>query len=186
MEKDTGCLINKNTITRVILETLVELGKVPLEVFFPSNYSFTAIWRPFLGLDKYPRKVSPKTVSSLLSRLKKQGLVDRDGKRRSYQWYLTPKGKRQCELFKTADRVIEVPQPDGIARLVIFDIPEYERNKRNIIRAELIAYNFTRLQKSVWIGYNPLPQSFIALIDDLELKNKIHIFSIKEMGTIKD
>ena len=75
--------------------------------------------------------------------------------------------------------------PDGITRLVMFDIPEYERKKRTAIRTELVGCNFQQLQKSVWIGSCPLPEDFIALIDELKLKNNIHIFSVREKGTIR-
>jgi len=81
-----------------------------------------------------------------------------------------------------------LPKPlkkDGISRLVIFDIPERDRKKRDTVRAELIGYGFRLLQKSVWIGAYPLPKDFLELIDDLELARHIHIFSIRESGTIR-
>ena len=74
--------------------------------------------------------------------------------------------------------------PDGITRLVIFDIPEKERRKRNILRVELVTYDFKMLQKSVWIGATPLPEDFIHKLDKLNLKNKVHIFSVQEYGTL--
>lgn len=96
-------------------------------------------------------------------------------------WVLTKQGAARLR-----QNVIPVPASDGISRLVIFDIPERERKKRDAIRAELIACNFARLQKSVWMGTNPLPEDFITLVDDLRLKGKLHIFSIREQGTIQE
>ena len=75
-------------------------------------------------------------------------------------------------------------KPDGITRLVVFDIPERERKKRDTLRAELIGYGFEGLQRSVWIGHRPLPADFIEFLDSLNLKNKVHIFSVRESGTL--
>lgn len=95
---------------------------------------------------------------------------------------LTKKGRAYNSLHKQKR---EEQKKDGVTRLVIFDIPEYERHKRTIIRTELVACKFSQLQKSVWIGAYALPQSFIALMDDLDLHGKLHIFSIAQKGTIK-
>ena len=80
---------------------------------------------------------------------------------------------------------MEMPESDGITRLVIFDIPERERKKRDILRVELIGSDFQMLQKSVWIGRRPLPKDFVAFLDSLDLKNRVHIFSVKDRGTLE-
>ena len=77
-----------------------------------------------------------------------------------------------------------MPKKDGIGRLVIFDIPERERKKRDAIRLELIASTFKQLQKSVWIGHHPLPPDFPELLDELRLRGKVHIFTIGKKGTL--
>ncbi|MEK7500771.1 MAG: CRISPR-associated endonuclease Cas2, partial [Patescibacteria group bacterium] len=71
-------------------------------------------------------------------------------------------------------------------RLVMFDIPESKRKKRNWLRMNLMAANYSQLQKSVWLGYNPLPESFIKFLDELKLKNKVHIVSIAKQGTLEE
>lgn len=131
------------------------------------------------------RKVHPTTVSSILSRLQRQGLVERVGSKQKAFWRITPKGK---EWRKARNQNHDMCQQknDGITRLVIFDIPEYDRKKRTVIRTELIECNFRQLQKSVWIGVCPLPESFILLIDKLCLKDNVHIFSVREKGTIDE
>lgn len=169
----------KPTLTRLILEKMGELGVLTFDAFFPRQYSYAQVSRAFFGMDRHG-PVAPRTVSSLLSRLRRQGLVARNGRRGAHRWRLTKRGVARI----AAHPVLAVPAPDGISRLVIFDIPERERRKRDIIRAELASCNFKSLQKSVWIGENPLPEDFIALIDELRLKDRLHIFSIRESGTI--
>lgn len=175
--------MNRNSVARVILEKLQELGEGTLDAFFPKNYAYAALWRPLLGLDK-PRKITRHTISMNLSRLRRQGLVERLGTGRKSGWRLTAKGARSLlKQFKHAE--LSSMRKDGIMRLVIFDIPERERRKRDIIRAELLCCRFRQLQKSVWIGEYPLPEDFILLLDSLHLGRNVHIFSIREEGTLR-
>lgn len=170
------------SVTRLLLEKLSEAGEVLGESFFPPQYSFTSSGRRLFGLDDSP-EVSPQTLSAILSRLKRQGLVARSGSPGSSRWRITPKGNRR--LHENIEIVVDLPEKDGVPRLVTFDIPEKERRKRDIVRTELKACDYRQLQKSVWIGFRPLPKQFIERLDELRLKNKIHILSIRDGGTIE-
>ena len=175
--------MRKKSIAWFTLEKIGELGKVGLETFFPRNYAYTRVSRELFGLDRNP-KVAPRTLSTILSRLAREGLVERKGRRQSSQWSVTKKGK----MFLRAGNEsvpVKLPKSDGVCRLVIFDIPEYERKKRTAIRVELIGCNFRQLQKSVWVGYHPLPHDFIMLLDELGLKDRVHIFSVIKSGTLR-
>lgn len=172
-----------NSVARIILEKLQELGEGTLDAFFPKNYAYTAIWRPLLGLDK-PRKITRHAISMNLSRLRREGLVERLGTGRKSRWQLTTKGRKSLAKHPKHLESPSLPK-DGIMRLVIFDIPERERRKRDIIRAELLWCKFRQLQKSVWIGEYPLPEDFISLVDNLHLARNVHIFSIREEGTLR-
>lgn len=170
----------KYSIGRATLEILHGLGEATLETFFPRKYSYTRIWRPLLGLER-SKKITRRTISTILWRLQREGLIARTGATKNAKWRLTPAGNVRLNEAE-ADR--ESPMSDGITRLVIFDIPERERKKRTTVRAELVACGFHHLQKSVWMGDCPLPASFIALLDDLGLAGQVHIFSVREKGTI--
>lgn len=171
----------KRSVTRLVLEKISEAGELAFDAFFPPQYSYTRFSRHLFGLDTYP-KVNPRTISALLSRLKNQGLIARRGRPGNFSWTITKKGVVRVGTMRAS----EVPAKDGITRLVIFDIPERERKVRDTIRTELLMYNFRKLQKSVWIGENPLPEDFIAFADDLRLHGKLHLFSIREPGTIEE
>src|SRR3989338_1978881 len=168
-------IASRNTITRLILEKMSELGGLTLDAFFPRYYSYTRISRLLFGLDK-ARKISPRTLSTLLSRLQKQGLVARSGVRRKSSWVITEKGRMLLQKENSLTTLI-IPPRDDIIRLVIFDIPEHDRKKRDLLRVELTSYNFSQFQKSVWIGHNPLPEEFIEFLDAHLLEKKVHIFS---------
>ncbi len=174
-----------HSLADVILKNLSTLGAIYLDAFFPAKYSYASIWRPLLGLE-HPPKITRHTVSMNLWRLQKQGLVRRSGNRKRSLWSLTPAGRRrlQSRFRGVQDSEISVPAKDGITRIVIFDIPEYHRKKRDTIRTELIGCDFRQLQKSVWMGENPLPKSFVDIIHELELTQNVHIFSVRERGTV--
>ncbi|MEK7082888.1 MAG: hypothetical protein AAB972_01850 [Patescibacteria group bacterium] len=174
----------EQSMNSIVLKRVAQVGEGVLNAFLPRGHSETHMMRAMLGIDSR-RHISRKTFSTTLSRLKKDGLVERSGTMRCALWCLTEAGKRSLEKDRiiTSDRA---KKEDGIGRLVIFDIPEQERKKRDTIRSELICADFKQLQKSVWIGYRPLPQAFIVLLDDLRLKGKVHIFSIQNEGTIMD
>lgn len=168
------------TLKDLILEKLGEIGKGALDAFFPAKYPEARMWRLLLGLDtKY--RFSKRSFSSLLSQLRAQNLIERSGVSREAKWKLTKLGKEY--LRKKSQRV---PVKDGIKRLVVFDIPEDEKSKREAIRRELINIGYTQLQKSVWIGEFALPSEFIELLDILNLSSMVHIFSVKELGTLKN
>ncbi len=173
--------MSKTTITQFIIERLCDADEVS-RTLFPRKHRHSYFMQMLLESDPR-RKIRPATISSILSRLKRQGLVERVGSKQNTLWHVTPKGK---EWRKAHDQHLNIGQPrtDGITRLVIFDIPEYDRKKRTAVRTELFGCNFRQLQKSVWIGTCPLPESFIMLLDELDLKGKVYIFSVRERGTI--
>lgn len=170
----------KTSATKLILEKLSEVGEATIDVFFPSHYSFAQASLHLFGLDASPR-ISLRSFSAIISRLRKQGLVERKTKSGKSLWLLTGRGQ---EALRPTQRRIN--PPDGIRRLVIFDVPERERNKRDILRAELVTSNFQQLQKSVWIGESPLSGDFINMLDRLGLHKKVHIFSVVAMGTLEE
>lgn len=171
---------NKAYLTRLILEKFQEAGELTLEAVLPRNRAEGKMWRQVLGLPT-GYEFSPRTFSVILSRLKKQGLVAKTGSHRKSLWSLTSKGKDSIK------DVIEssLPNEDGIARLVMFDIPETECVKRRLVRVQLVACGFRQLQKSVWMGYRPLPEKFIKSLDDMKLKDKVQIVSINKSGTLE-
>ena len=172
-------MINRATLASVILDKIQQAGELTLEGLLPSNRVEARIWRNVLGMpDKY--EFSPKTFSVILSRLKNQKLIVKKGEHRKSLWSLTKKGESYSDVI-----ILSLPKKDGIARLVMFDIPEIERKKRDLVRYELVACGYKQLQKSVWIGYRPLPEKFVKSLDDLKLKDKVHIVSINKTGTIE-
>lgn len=96
---------------------------------------------------KKKKWLSPSHVDSCLNRLIKNGLIIRD---KSGHLSLSSAGELkllhyQQEIERNKNKW------DGKWRIVIFDIWEKSRKKRDFLRRELIEFGFVRLQNSVWV-----------------------------------
>lgn len=111
----------------------------------------------------------PKTISGTLKK-RKSFKGDREKfkntfyylKRRGYlivekrgeQIYisLTEQGKKRAGKYQINDLRLEKPKKwDGLWRIVIFDVPELTRVKREALRGKLKELGFQIFQKSVWV-----------------------------------
>lgn len=173
---------NKEFLSDLILEKLSEAGEIALEAMFPKNRAESAIWRKALGLPESYR-FSKQTFSTTLARLKKQGLVKNTASKRWAKWFLTKRGKNELNFCKNK---FVIAEDDGLPRLVVYDIPESERRKRDWIRTELVFCGYKQLQRSVWLGYRPLPINFVESLKNFGLRKKVHIVGIDKRGTLDE
>lgn len=170
--------MKKLNLTKLVLKTVGGLGIATLDSFFPKKYPQARIWRELLRLDS-GYQFKRQTFSVILTRLQKQSLVER----KNNKWGITNLGKKFIAKIKWVG-MTSLPKKDGILRLVIFDVPERERKKRDWLRLELIACDFKPLQKSVWMGNRPLPQEFLENLAELNLLSNVHILTVRNKGTI--
>ncbi len=63
--------------------------------------------------------------------------------------------------------------------LVLFDIPEKERYKRDWLRRELVTFGYEQIQRSVWFGPK-LPKDFITYLTQENIYLYIHIFKVSK------
>jgi len=94
------------------------------------------------------RSVSEAAMRTTLHRLAKRGLIEKkpDG------WVMNITGRKYL-----VDRIPFVhrnhaPRTDSKKLIIVFDIPEVIRKKRDWLRIELKASGFVMLQQSVWFG----------------------------------
>lgn len=183
------------SLTRIILEHLAESGKGMINAFFPKHISYARPWRipsrPHISRppdDPHGDAVMKRTLSSILSRLKKEGLVIAGGPRKKTIWNITPKGRQYLKSHPARHREFHLryhlPPKDGLLRIIIFDVPEQDRKKRNWLRAELVGIGYSILQKSVFIGTRPIPTDFIRELDRQKLSSAVHIIQAEKKGTI--
>ncbi len=120
---------------------------------------------------------SKKQISNSLHRLKNRGLVTyNDG-----AWEITETGRIYYTTY-TRYRYFDSPFTKKSKKdmLVIFDIPETDRSKRDWLRYQLKKFHYEQIQRSVWYGPSPLPKEFLDYLKELGIRDYLKIFKTRE------
>jgi len=102
---------------------------------------------------KWPKdRYVGRSLERSLARLKRRGLIHFVRGSRGWRLELTSKGHKELRAFEIKEKIIKKPKRwDGKWRMVIFDIEEKNRFRRDQVRKSLVAMGFYRLQDSVWV-----------------------------------
>ncbi|MEK7542294.1 MAG: hypothetical protein AAB524_01175 [Patescibacteria group bacterium] len=162
----------KPEITKDILTWLAAGGA--MVVASSSPYFGTNLLRAFLGRKKYGRK----KIYDTFSRLRRDGYIKVEKHNHQIYISLTEEGRRKAGRFQVNSLEIKKPkQWDGNWRIIIFDIVQPQRIKREALRGFLKRLNLYPLQKSVWVHpYN--------CKDEIGLLREFFALSEKELRVI--
>ncbi len=142
LEESTKRKARKGEVQKLILESVKTVGVLSIGLITPNVLKTMAR----LGIISHQRQ--EETISSSASKLVQKGLLEFNGK----YYELTKKGNRRLEQFKLFDYKFDRPARwDKKWRIVIFDIPEKKRGRRDEIRRLLTLAGFYKLQNSVWV-----------------------------------
>ena len=105
--------------------------------------------------------------------LKQQGLINMKYEGKQLYISLTKEGKAKAGKYQIDDLKIEKPRRwDRLWRILIFDVEDKHKIKREVLRGKLKEFGLFQLQKSVWV----CPYSFQREVDLLRyflgLKNR--------------
>lgn len=157
----------KGTISQEILYKLLSLGNFSLAI--KGSYGdWNEVFRRLHILSAKQR-----TVRDAFYYLKRKGMII--GEAHNHQLYikLTPEGEKQAGKFQINKLEIRRPKKwDKKWRLVIFDIPENRRVKREAFRGKLKELGFYPLQKSVWVFPYPCEKEIKLLREFFNLDSK--------------
>lgn len=123
------------------------------------------------------KKNPPKrTFNGTMYRLKKKGLVEK----KNGEWFLTKSGKEYFENKKKLLTKFPSPFPLNSPKnlLLMFDIPESKKSERNWLRWHLIEFQYSMIQKSVWVGPSPLPNKFKEHVKNIGMDKFIKTFKL--------
>ena len=139
-------------------ERAIEISKEILKYLFLAGVIYVAASSPSFSFrlartvfKNKPSKFSKRKAIDAFSYLKRRGLLEitRDGA--DICVALTKAGKERAGKYQVDDLTIKKPQKwDGKWRVVIFDIPNESKIKRDAFRRKLKELGFYSLQKSVW------------------------------------
>lgn len=182
-----------------ILEFLAEGGQLISNLLFIftlpygisySRMEFLTMQKQGIWSKKSVGKEKKQNFYDFLYRLRKDGLVIEPKKGQGCFIKITSKGKEILEdlRLKKASALPSAEykaENDNLLKIIIFDIPEKERRKRDWLRSALKNLEFNMLQKSVWAGKIKLPQEFLADLNKLNILPYVEIFAISRTGSLK-
>ncbi len=116
------------------------------------------------------------SYSERIQYLKKQGLIETfiEGKERFIE--ITPKGLQTIRKIKENDLVIERPEHwDGKWRVVIFDVPNKNKNARDLFRIKLVELGFLKVQESVYVHPFECTSIVASLTERFSINNNVLI-----------
>ncbi|MCL5011173.1 MAG: hypothetical protein M1127_03130 [Patescibacteria group bacterium] len=134
-----------------ILKILAVMGMFAIAAGSP--HFWIKLSRSLRQKNKYLRtNYSQAHISRILSRLKRTQMVVLKKKDGEFIVRISDKGKKRIQQIVIDDLKNKKPkQWDGVWRVVIFDIPEWQRYGRAALRWKMKDLGFYQLQKSVWV-----------------------------------
>lgn len=141
---------------------------------------------PLLAPYKFMRKLQhlgPGDYAHKIWQMEKRGVVKVLSKGDKKFIKITKKGELQILLEKA--KIERSKFWDGKWRLVIFDIPESSRDKRNLLRRLLKSNEFYKLQASVFINPYPLNREAIDYLKQTGLIDYIRLLRVDDIDEDK-
>ena len=187
----------KGDKTRIVLDALADMAQSAGELLdvFLTTYHESYRRARNLGRMRPPAPPSPQELQAterrlfynLLVRLNAQGFIEKTPKK---AWRLTERGIAKRHTLR-AQHAAALPHARYLPRqsaewnIVMFDVPETEKRKRDWLRAALSRTGYKRLQKSVFAGKIKLPEEFLNDVRRLRLLPYVAIFAITKTGSLK-
>ena len=138
----------KIEITKDVLIGIATAGVIAVAATSP--YFIVNVLRAFWKEDnpRYKRK----NIYNTFYRLRKQGYLHMEEKNSQLYISLTEQGRAKASWYQINDLSIEKPRKwDTYWRLIIFDIKDKHRVKREALRGLLKRLGVKQLQKSAWV-----------------------------------
>ncbi len=178
----------KNKILENILETAISPAEL-FEAVIRAGYGASV-----RGIDWQLEKVrarrqdvlnilaKKKSFYNTLQRLKRDGLIERSGK----GWIATKLGRG---IFTVSDNrpsrsAYPSTEKTSYTTIIIFDVPETHRYKRDWLRDSLKNMGFKMVQKSVWSAQVKIPRAFIDDLESFALIDCVDIFQATKLGSL--
>ncbi len=138
----------KLDLARDILLSIAGLGGVLLIAFAAPGA--LRLLKPFLN--KYKKRVRQLGyIQQRFRDLEEKGLITVSERGEKTKITLTQLGRKKVLEYQVDAMELDIPiRWDGKWRVVIFDVPEDKKYKRDVLRCKLRDLGFERIQDSVW------------------------------------
>ncbi|KKR60723.1 MAG: hypothetical protein UU01_C0035G0001 [Parcubacteria group bacterium GW2011_GWA2_40_37] len=151
----------------LIYEILKEISSTSLK--------YKGIHVNLFGIPKF-KNYSKNSLSGTLSYLHKNGFIEGS----DFGLQITHKGqryiKKKMDSLKKFYFNFNKNTPKNL--MVMFDIPETKKAEREWLRWHLKKFNYSMIQKSVWVGPSLLPKEFLDYIEKIKIKDGLKTFKL--------
>jgi CRISPR-associated endonuclease Cas2 len=127
----------------------------------------------------------PAYINETIKRMTTRGLIKLEHEKGQTYVKLTDKGQLELSRFQAKERMLSKKKWDGKWRVLIFDIKEYRRSTRDVLRKELIGFGFIRLQNSVWVNPYECSEITVLLKADLQIGKDLLYMTVEKLENDK-
>ncbi len=163
------------------------LGKLTIDRIIDKAFSYDEMKKHF-SENEWKRYSNNFYVT--LKRLEQDNLIDKKRVKEGVIIKITEKGIEKIKALKEKQKNA-LPsykykkEKSNRATIIIFDIPETEKRKRDWLRIAILNLGFKMVQKSVWIGNVKIPEDFLLSLKHLNILKYVEIFQVTKQGTLE-
>lgn len=145
------------------------------------------ILKPLLRVLSKKHKTRTNSLCKSISRLKKNRLVEIKEKDNQQILVLTEKGKRRILQYDLENITIKKPKKwDSLWHVVIFDIPENQKQGREALRNRLKAMGFYQLQKSCFIHPYECKNEIAFVSEIFQIAPHVNLLIVKHFEGVEE
>jgi hypothetical protein len=163
------------------LYNCIEEASRTYELISPSRSLYQYVYRDTIRLRKeYERQKAKRKFNQFIGYLQERGYIKIKTLEGTKGVILTPRG---------ADRVLRVRRKlkekkkrrDGKWIMIIFDIPEKQKQSRELLRDALFDLGYQKLQQSVWVCPYDVYKETEEVVQSYKIISYVKIFLIEEV-----
>lgn len=145
--------LSKNETSKFILKFLAVAGLLAVTAISPRfGLEVMKIMGKTASDKNRPDNKDKRKFRNAFYYLRKKGLIRVEYRSQQIYISLTKEGKRRAGKYQIDDLMIKKPKKwDGKWRVLIFDIANKQRIKREALRGKIKELGLYQLQKSVWV-----------------------------------
>lgn len=160
---------NKKILTKEVLKVIAVSG------ILIGTFAIPTLPAAVGAAIKIWKNVNKKDLGRIIKRLEKQEMISIRENDKGISIEITDKGKKRLLEYDFENIEIKSKKRDGKWRLIIFDIPEENRNARDVFRRKLLDLGFVKLQESVFASAYPCKKEIDFLCHFLEISNYVTV-----------
>ncbi len=124
------------------------------------------------------KNIPPKTLAQTVWRLKQKGYIKKIGD----GFAISANGQKYFKRNPTSLTSFTKPKDATKEKilLVFFDIPNSQKKQRDWFRTHLKKFDYEMIQRSVWVGPDPLPAEFLSYAEKIGLENCIEAIRLAQ------